>query len=176
MTREQTILTHWHEFNMLAFAIAVKVRGDLRHASFSTEGFRGEVINAQFRHSGTQTRVYPLPPERDRSAAAAFTRRLARLADEGYSLIVTPDGPFGPAHVAKPGAVILARESGLPIRPWAFALRPAVRLRGRWDRMLLPLPFSRIRVLLGEPLRIGPRDPLRPRLAELQSAMDSLSS
>lgn len=175
LTRGQLILAHWHEFNMLAFTVAVKVRGDLPHASFSTEGFRGEVINAQFRHSGTPVRVLPLPPERDRSAAAAFARRLARLADDGFSLIVTPDGPFGPVHVAKPGALIVARESGLAIQPWAFELHPTVRLTSRWDRMLLPLPFCRIRVLLGEPMRIGPRDPLRPRLADLQAGMEALA-
>ena len=160
---------------MLAFAIAVKVRGDLPHASFSTQGFRGEVINAQLRHSGALVRVFPLPPDRDRAAAAAFTRRVARLASEGVSPIVTPDGPFGPAHVAKPGALIIARESGLPIQPWAFDLHPSLRLTGRWDRMLLPLPFSRIRVRLGEPMRVGSRDRLRPRLAELQLAMEELS-
>lgn len=174
VTRGQVILAHWHEFNMLAFIVAVKVRRDLLHASFSTQGFRGEVVNAQLRHSGTRVRVFPLPPEHDRAAATAFTRRMARLADEGRSLIVTPDGPFGPAHIAKPGAVILARESGLPLQPWAFDLAPAVRLTGRWDRMLLPLPFCRIRVLLSEPMQIHPRDPLRPRLAELQTVLDRI--
>jgi lysophospholipid acyltransferase (LPLAT)-like uncharacterized protein len=176
LTREQVILTHWHEFNMLAFLVAVKVRGDLQHASFSTQGFRGDVINAQFRYSGAPVRVLPLPGERDRAAGAAFARRLSRLADEGFSIIVTPDGPFGPAHVAKPGALIVARQSGLPIVPWAFRLRPAIRLTGRWDRQLLPLPFSRIRIITGEPVHIAPREPLKPRLAELQAALEAISS
>ena len=56
ITREQVILAHWHEFNMAAFVVTVKIRGDLPHGSFSTQGFRGDVINAQFRHSGTLVR------------------------------------------------------------------------------------------------------------------------
>jgi lysophospholipid acyltransferase (LPLAT)-like uncharacterized protein len=51
-----------------------------------------------------------------------------------------------------------------------------LRLTRRWDRHLVPLPFCRVRVIAGEQLRIGPRDPLRPRLAELQAALDRVSA
>ena len=37
--------------------------------------------------------------------------------------------------------------------------------------MLIPLPFGRIRVHEGAPLRIAPREPLKPRLAELQAEL-----
>jgi lysophospholipid acyltransferase (LPLAT)-like uncharacterized protein len=40
-TRDQVVLTFWHEYNMLTFVVARKRRGDLPHASFSTRGFRG---------------------------------------------------------------------------------------------------------------------------------------
>ena len=40
----------------------------------------------------------------------------------------------------------MARESGIPIQPWAVAIRPALRLNGRWDKHLVPLPFCRMRV------------------------------
>jgi lysophospholipid acyltransferase (LPLAT)-like uncharacterized protein len=98
------------------------------------------------------------------------------MADERFSIIVTPDGPFGPRRVAKPGALIVARESGLAIRPWAFEIRPAIRLASRWDHHLLPLPFCRIRVRLGDPIRIGSRERLKPRLAELQLELDRITS
>jgi lysophospholipid acyltransferase (LPLAT)-like uncharacterized protein len=175
VSREQVILAFWHEFNMAAFVVARKLRGDLPHASFSTRGFRGLVIDSQFRHSGTPVRVLPLPPEDDRAEAAAFARRLSRLTAEGFSPIVTPDGPFGPARIAKPGALIVARESGLPILPWAFSIRPAIRLTGRWDRQPLPLPFCRIRVVQGAPIAVTARERLKPRLAELQAALDGMS-
>jgi lysophospholipid acyltransferase (LPLAT)-like uncharacterized protein len=175
VTRGQVILAHWHEFNMLAFVVARKLRGDLPHASFTTEGFRGIVITSMFRRSGTPATVLPLPPETNRAAAAALATRLSRLGTSGWSVIITPDGPFGPAHVAKPGALIVARESGLPLLPWAFQLRPAIRLTGRWDRQLLPLPFSSIRVQLAAPMSVAPREPLRPLLGRLQSELDALS-
>ena len=175
-TRDQVILAFWHECDMAAFVTARKLRGDLPHASFSTQGFRGTVITTMLERSGTPVRIFELPPEGDRGAGRAFAVRLARLAEEGFSLIITPDGPFGPAHVAKPGALIVARESGLPLVPWAMTVRPAIRLTGRWDRQYLPLPFCRIRLWVGERIRIGPREPIKPRVAELQAAMDAITA
>lgn len=167
VTREQVILAFWHEYNLAVFAVAVARRRDLPHASFSTTGFRGIMVSAMLAHSGAPVRIVPLPPSDDRGAAARLARRLGRLAREGDSLIVTPDGPFGPYHVAKPGAIILARQSGLPIQPWTLHVRPQLRLTGRWDRHVVPLPFSRIRVAAGKPLLVGRRDAVPPAVEEL---------
>ena len=65
----------------------------------------------------------------------------------------------------------MAREAGLPIQPWSVSVRPPFRLAGRWDRMLVPLPFGRIRVHEGIPLRVAPREALKPRLGELQAEL-----
>ena len=176
VTRDQVILAFWHECNMAAFVTARKLRGELPHASFSTQGFRGTVITTMLELSGTPVRIFELPPEGDRVAGRAFAVRLARLGEEGFSPIVTPDGPFGPAHVAKPGALIVARESGLPLLPWALTVSPTIRLTGRWDRQYLPLPFCRIRLRAGEPIRIGRREPIKPRLAELQVTLDAMTA
>ena len=175
-TRDQVILAFWHECNMAAFVTARKLRGDVRHASFSTQGFRGTVVTTMLERSGTPIRIFELPPEGDRIAGRAFAVRLARLAEEGFSPIVTPDGPFGPAHIAKPGALIVARESGLALLPWALTVRPAIRLTGRWDRQYLPLPFCRIRLRAGERIRIGPREPIKPGVRELQAVLDEMTT
>jgi lysophospholipid acyltransferase (LPLAT)-like uncharacterized protein len=175
VTRDQVVLTFWHEFNMLTFVVARKGRGDLPHASFSTSGFRGAVITSMLKRSGTRVAVFELPPEQDRAAGRAFALRMARVAESGASLIVTPDGPFGPYRVAKPGALILARASGLPVQPWAMSLRPTIRLSGRWDRQLLPLPFCRIRVLEGNRQTLEARAPVRPMVAELHAELDRIT-
>jgi lysophospholipid acyltransferase (LPLAT)-like uncharacterized protein len=160
---------------MLTFVVARKRRGELPHASFSTRGFRGIVITTMLKRSGTPIVVFELPPEGDRAAGRALAVRMARVAEAGASLIVTPDGPFGPYRVAKPGALILARESGLPIQPWAMSLRPALRLSRRWDRQLVPLPFCRIRVVEGARTTIGPRQPIRNLVASIEAELNRIS-
>lgn len=173
VTDEQVVLAFWHEYNLVAAIAALRARRHHRHVSFSTQGFRGQVMTAFL--EALDAGSVPLPPVGDRSEATRLTRELARLGREGASLVVSPDGPLGPYREAKPGALIAARESGLPLQPWAVVARPAIRLRGRWDRQLVPLPFCRFRLIEAEPIRVGAREPLRPLLARLQAALDDVS-
>lgn len=52
---------------------------------------------------------------------AAALRELIRLGRSGKDLVVTPDGPKGPRQVAKLGVIQLAKATGMPIVPVAFA-------------------------------------------------------
>jgi lysophospholipid acyltransferase (LPLAT)-like uncharacterized protein len=131
-------------------------------------------MNAMLR--GLDAGSVPLPPEGDRAGAARLTRDMARLGREGASVVVSPDGPVGPYRRAKPGALIVARESGIPLLPWAVAVRPALRLGRRWDRHVVPLPFCRMRVVQGEPIQVHPRERLRPLLARLQASLDGAAA
>ncbi len=77
-----------------------------------------------------------------------------KLARERVSVITAPDGPRGPAYRAQPGTAMLARSSGAPIVPLAYAAERPWRLRS-WDRLILPRPFSRVAVAVGEPLAVA---------------------
>lgn len=171
VSTEQAVIAFWHEYNLAAVVIGVRMRRDAPHASFSTRGFRGLVVTTMLRRASGIVRVLPLPSEADRAGSRRLALRLASLAAEGWSPVVTPDGPFGPYRVAKPGALIVARESGLPIVPWHISVRPGLRLTRRWDRQVVPLPFSRITVREGPRIRVGPRERLGRRLDDLQAAL-----
>ena len=174
VTQEQVVLAFWHEYNLVAAVVAYRLRRGPPHVSFSTQTFRGEVMNALLAAIGAGS--VPLPAEGERAEAARLARELARLGRKGATVGVSPDGPIGPYRRAKPGALIVARESGLPLQPWAFSAHPSIRLTGRWDRHIVPLPFSRIRAMEAEPIRVATREPLRPLLARLQSALDEVAS
>ena len=174
VSQEQVVLAFWHEYNLVAATAAYKLRRARRHVSFSTQTFRGEVMNAMLAAIGAGS--VPLPAENQRAEAARLSRELARLGREGATVAVSPDGPMGPYRRAKPGALIVARESGLPLQPWAVVARPAFRLNGRWDRHIVPLPFGRMRVVEAEPIGVGEREPIRPLLARLQSALDEVAA
>ena len=83
--------------------------------------------------------------------------QLRRVLDQRQSVCITPDGPKGPAEQVKAGVIHLAQLSGCAIVPVAVACSRVHRLRS-WDRSVLPLPFSRVVIALGEPLRL--EDPL----------------
>lgn len=90
-----------------------------------------------------------------RGGGAAFREQIRR-ARAGMNIAFTPDGPTGPARIAKDGVVLAAQLSGLPIVPIAFAARNKKLLRS-WDRMIVPYPFTRALFLYGQPI-VVPRD------------------
>ena len=173
LTGEQAVVAVWHEANVIGLVAALMRRRSVPHASFSTQGFRGVVITTLLAHFGI--RVLPLPAEEDRAAARSLSLRIARLAAAGYAIGVTCDGPFGPPRVAKPGALLIAREAGIPVVTLAPGARPAIRLR-RWDRHIVPLPFARIWAESGRTFGVPPRTPItRALVAELTEELNRLA-
>ena len=79
---------------------------------------------------------------------------LIRAARGGHDLAVTPDGPRGPNREFKPGAVTVARMTGLPLIPIGVGGSAGWRADS-WDRFLVPRPFSTVRVAYGPPCMVG---------------------
>lgn len=88
-----------------------------------------------------------------RGGAQALREIYQIIRRDGVSPIVTPDGPTGPHQEFKPGVVMLASLASLPILPLSFAAYPVLRLTS-WDRMIVPLPFARVRVVIGDPVEV----------------------
>lgn len=91
------------------------------------------------------------------SATRGGGRALAEMAqclDDGLEVAFTIDGPRGPAHIAKTGAVTLARHTGQAILPFHIALSRHIELPS-WDRLQIPAPFSRAAALIAEPIYVS---------------------
>lgn len=88
------------------------------------------------------------------TGALALKDYYTALVKEGVSPVITPDGPRGPRFEFKPGAILLGQMSGRPILPMAFAASRAWLIK--WDKFVVPVPFSRIVVAVGAP-RYVPR-------------------
>ena len=91
----------------------------------------------------------------------------------GSSVVITVDGPRGPAHDVKLGILVLAQRTGRPIVPCVPACDPVWRARS-WDRYEVPLPFSRGRQIFGEPMWIGAEDDLVEKAKELKERLEKL--
>jgi lysophospholipid acyltransferase (LPLAT)-like uncharacterized protein len=79
---------------------------------------------------------------------------LMRALRSGGDVAVTPDGPKGPARIAKPGAIAAAQRTGAAIVPVATAASSAWRARS-WDGFFVPRPFAQVRVVYEEPFTVG---------------------
>jgi lysophospholipid acyltransferase (LPLAT)-like uncharacterized protein len=106
------------------------------------------------------------------SAILQLTEVLASHRD----VVITPDGPRGPAYELGPGVIFLAQKSGAAVLPMNLEFSHCWRL-GSWDRFIVPRPFAKVRVLINQPHRVRPTNTAEEfeteRLA-LQKAMMAL--
>ena len=71
----------------------------------------------------------------------------------GSDVVITPDGPRGPAYELGPGIIFLAQKSGAAVVPMNLEYSHCWRL-GSWDRFIVPRPFAKVRVLINRPYRV----------------------
>ena len=83
-------------------------------------------------------------------------RGIVRAAREGKSIAVTPDGPTGPARVFKPGTLVAAQLTRLPVLPVGVGVSSGWHFNS-WDGFVIPKPLSRVRIHYGEPVEIPRR-------------------
>jgi len=159
--RHQVILAFWHD---QLFLMAKGYRGPGAKVMISASK-DGELIARTMDYFG----IGSVRGSSTRGGRAAF-REMLELAREPVDLVITPDGPKGPRHRVKEGVVQLARLSGRPVVPMAFACSRGYRF-GSWDRFLLPLPPGRGVFSFGVPLYYAPDDTAESFLLRVQQAM-----
>jgi lysophospholipid acyltransferase (LPLAT)-like uncharacterized protein len=85
---------------------------------------------------------------------ASAVRQLTEVLAAGSDVVITPDGPRGPAYELGPGIIFLAQKTGAAVLPMNLEFSHCWRL-GSWDRFIVPRPFAKVRVLVGQPHRVG---------------------
>lgn len=101
---------------------------------------------------------------------------MARFMKRGVPTAFTVDGPRGPRYEAKPGPVLLAKKTGQPIMPFVVECRHFLQV-GSWDRLQIPKPFSRVKVIIDPPIYVPPHASdkvFEEKRSELQRSLDNL--
>jgi lysophospholipid acyltransferase (LPLAT)-like uncharacterized protein len=142
---EQSILAFWHG-RMVMMPFAYKGRGacimNSRHRD-------GQLISQAIRLLGIEV----VRGSSTRGWVGGMRGLLAAYA-RGRDLVIVPDGPRGPRCRAKSGAVQLARVTGAPVFPVAYAASRARFLSRSWDWLCIPLPGARITYVIGSPIHV----------------------
>jgi hypothetical protein len=104
--------------------------------------------------------------------------QLVRDMEAGKPAGFTVDGPRGPARVAQPGAIWLAKATGNPVLPFHLEASAHWSLPS-WDRTQIPKPFSTVALVVGEAMRVprdAPDDQLDAARADLETRLRALES
>jgi lysophospholipid acyltransferase (LPLAT)-like uncharacterized protein len=165
----QPIMAFWHG-RILPATVYFQRRGIV---IITSANFDGEWIARIIERFGYGT----ARGSSSRGGAKALVQ-LKRLMADGKPAGFTLDGPRGPARIAQPGAVFLARITGNPIVP--FHIEAARHWTARsWDRTQVPKPGSTVALAVGEPFYVPPDlddEGLERHRVELQSRLASLEA
>jgi lysophospholipid acyltransferase (LPLAT)-like uncharacterized protein len=152
---EKIIFAIWH--NRLALSLVIYHRYVTRRdrtrklAAIASASRDGGLVAGIIEFFG----ILPVRGSSSRRAAQAL-REMVALAERGYDLAITPDGPRGPRYTLPEGVIATAQLSGLTIVPVAYHLNWKICLR-TWDRFQIPLPFCRCDITTAPVMRV-PRD------------------
>jgi lysophospholipid acyltransferase (LPLAT)-like uncharacterized protein len=104
-----------------------------------------------------------------KGGVGAFKEMVHALA-ENYNVALTADVPKR-SRIAGLGIIMLARESGRPIMPFAMATSRFLRLNN-WDRTTINLPFGRGALVGGEIIMVPP-DAGAETMEELRARLEA---
>jgi lysophospholipid acyltransferase (LPLAT)-like uncharacterized protein len=137
----------------------------------------GLFISRTLRHLGVGT----IAGSSSRGGGGALVG-MVRALKRGEYMGITPDGPRGPRMRAAPGAAAAARLSGAVLLPVSYSATRR-KVLSSWDRLIVPLPFTRGIVRVGQPIEVAPdadeaeleriRQHLEARMITLTDALDT---
>ena len=104
-------------------------------------------INTRFGyHSIRGSSAKKSDPTKQKGGAQAFRELIRWIRGDrdtgGRCVAMTPDGPRGPARVMTEGSLKLSQMSGAPLVVLGQSTKNYMEFK-TWDRMRIPLPFSR---------------------------------
>jgi lysophospholipid acyltransferase (LPLAT)-like uncharacterized protein len=165
----QPVMAFWHG-RILTATYFFRRRGIV---VITSENFDGEWIAGIIERFGYGT-ARGSTSRGARRALLQLRRDMAAGLPAGF----TVDGPRGPAGVAQPGAVWLAKVTGNPVLPFHLEADRHWSLRS-WDRTQIPKPFSTVALVVGAPVDVAAdagedgieqaRRTLEARLRELEA-------
>jgi lysophospholipid acyltransferase (LPLAT)-like uncharacterized protein len=165
----QPIMAFWHG-RILPATVYFRHRGIV---VITSENFDGEWIAGIIERFGYGT----ARGSTSRGGLKAMLQ-LSRDMAAGKAAGFTIDGPRGPARVAQPGAVWLAKTTGNPVLPFHLEA-DRYWTTNSWDRTQIPKPFATVALAVGEPLHVpadASDDGVEAARRELESRLRALEA
>jgi lysophospholipid acyltransferase (LPLAT)-like uncharacterized protein len=152
--RQPAIFVFWHGQHLMTPFIKTKesYRGKVlisRHRDGEYNAIAAERLGiGTIRGSGDHGSAF------DRKGGVGAFKEMVRALEANYNVGMTADVPKR-SRVAGLGVIMLARESGRPIMPFAMATSRFIRLNN-WDRTTINLPFGRGALVGVEEINVPP--------------------
>ena len=137
----QVLAVFWHGKYTPLFPLA----SGRQAVVITVDSFRGQVIGRISRWFGYRPVLLPAEVK-----TRGFPALVQQVESNARLIALALDGPSGPFHRIRSGALKLSAVHGVKIAPIGVASSHALVLTSRWDRQVVPLPFSRVVIAVGD--------------------------
>lgn len=138
------VVAFWHETMLLPWYL----HGRKNSAALTSKSRDGDLLARQLKHWG-----YEVVRGSSSQGGDVALGIMIDYAKNKYSIAVTPDGPRGPVHKFKAGAVITAKKSGVPLILLGVGFRRKKLLKS-WDKFQVPVFFTKANAFYSDPIYI----------------------
>lgn len=159
------IFASWHEYVFCAYKVV-----PLPVVSLQSPHPDGKVLAYAFQKLGIQ----PVFASSNRNPLSGL-KELASASKAGARLVISPDGPRGPARQMAMGPVAVAQLTGAPIIPILWSCDRFWRVNS-WDRLRIPKPFSKAVRVIGQPIYLPPTSDKTAREAQRVMVEEQLNA
>ncbi len=144
---KQSVIAFWHG-SMLTGWFLHRPRNGGPVAALVSQSEDGEILSATLARWG-----YTMIRGSSHIGGKEAMHLMVDAITQGNSLCITPDGPTGPRHQMKMGAVRAAQRARVPLFLVGISA-DRKKIVKSWDRFEIPLPFSKVSVWYSDPLMI----------------------
>ncbi len=141
----RVIVVFWHS-RILLISYLFKGENGVALVSRSEDG---EIIARIIERQGHE----PVRGSTSKGGLRAMAVLIKKLKEQNRPAVIIPDGPQGPRFKVQPGVITLAKKTGYPVLPISYSAE-RMKVFASWDRFILPYPFTRCRVIFGNPLTV----------------------
>lgn len=136
---------------------------------------KAAVMTSLSRDGSLQTKILKhlgFTPHRGSSSRGGATglKGIIREIRQGTDALFAVDGPRGPQGEIKPGALLAAQATQVPLIALCAVADRAHIFHRSWDRYTLPMPFARVDIYRSAP--IPPSDDLESLRAKIYAEFD----
>lgn len=148
---EKFVTTFWHGENYCFYPLLKNNKLFV----ITTKDTRGNYISDICKYFGyTVIRA----PDNIEDGTLFFKMKKQILNNNDNHLAMTLDGPLGPYHVIKIFPLLMALSLKRKILPISIDVKYKIRLKNRWDKYIIPLPFNEIKIYAHLPIEINRKD------------------
>lgn len=145
LAEQGSIFALWH--NKLIFAPGVFLLNKNTQALISPHA-DGKIIAEIVKNFGFKS----ILGSTNKNPNQAIKIIIARLLS-GNNILITPDGPRGPTYQINSNIIKLAKKYQCNLIPISIKSNFYFSLKS-WDKLVIPLPFGKILVSIGSPIKI----------------------